>query len=146
MGIRTLAALITAGALLLTTGCGSGTSPADDVPALSTALTRVDQAIAAEEHDEARDAVAELMDVATKAEETGDLDADQVDRIVSAAETLLAALPGAETPTPEPEPSAPTPEAETPTPTPAGPEHGEKPEKEPKEPKGPKNSKDEKKD
>ncbi len=102
---RSLAALVTA-ALLVTSGCGSGTSPADDVPALSAALDRVDEAIAGEDYDAARDAVAELTDVATEAEESGDLDAEQADRIVSAAESLVEALPGAEPA--EPEPEAPT--------------------------------------
>lgn len=105
---RSFAALLTAGALLITSGCGSGTSPADDVPALATSLDRVDEAIAAEDYDAARDAVAELTEVATRAEEDGDLDADQADRIVSAAESLVAALPGGEEPPAEPDPASPT--------------------------------------
>ncbi len=102
--VRRAFAALTAVALLVTAGCGSETSPADDVPALTASLDRVDDAIAAEEYDAARDAVAALTEIATRAEEAGTLDADQADRIVSAAEELLAALPGAETPPSEPEP------------------------------------------
>lgn len=105
---RSLTALLTAGAFLATSGCGSGTSPADDVPALARSLDRVDEAIVTEDYDAARNAVAELTAVATKAEESGDLDAAQADRIVAAAESLLAALPSAGSPPAEPEPASPT--------------------------------------
>ena len=109
MGARSLAAALAAIVLLLASGCGSETSPADDVPALASSLDRVDEAIAAGEYDAARDAVARLTDVATRAEAAGDLDAAQADRIVAAAEALLAALPDPEAPPSEPTPD-PTPE------------------------------------
>lgn len=138
---RSFVAVLAASTLLVSAGCGSGTSPADDVPALATALDRVDEAIATEDYDDARDAVAELTDVATEAEESGDLDAEQADRIVAAAESLVAALPGAESPPDEPDPATPTSSAtaegedededeeDDEESEPAPPEHAEKPDK-----------------
>jgi hypothetical protein len=108
MVARSLAAALAAGVVLLASGCGSETSPADDVPALATSLDRVDEAIATGEYDAARDAVAKLTDVATRAEAAGDLDAARADRIVAAAEALLAAFPEPEAPPSEPTPD-PTP-------------------------------------
>ena len=102
---RSFAALLTAGALLVTSGCGSGTSPADDVPALATALDAVDEAVVSDDDKAVRDAVAELTDTTTRARKAGDLEAAEADRILAAAEALLAAL-GEPAPAPRGDPRA----------------------------------------
>lgn len=139
---RTIAALLAAGTLLVTSGCGSSTSPADDVPALATALDRVDEAIDSGDDAAARDAVTELAQTATRAEEAGDLDAGQADEIVAAADALLDELSSVEESPTEPSSStssAPSDEETDEETTPAGPESQGKPEGKPgkhKEPKG----------
>ena len=106
---RSLAALLTAGVLLLATGCGSETSPADDVPALATSLDAVDEAVVSGDDKAVRDAVAELTAVTERARDAGDLDAAAADRILAAAEALLAALGEPATPTEEKSSEPPTP-------------------------------------
>jgi hypothetical protein len=107
---RNLRAAVAAAVLLLS-GCGQDPTPAEQVPALSRALDRVDDAVAAERYDAARTALDELVNVAERAEARGDLDAAQADEVVTAAETLRDALPGEETepaPTESSSPSSPT--------------------------------------
>ena len=95
-------------ALALLAGCGGSTGPADDVPALSTALDRVDDAIVDGRYDEARAALAELVATTTEARKDGDLETSEADRILVAAGELKSALPAQESDdqgADEPEPS-----------------------------------------
>lgn len=144
MSARRLAAALTA--VLLLSGCGGSSSPADEVPELAEALEQVDESLAAEDYAGAEDALTSLADVAEQAEAEGTLSSSDSEDVISAAEELLSQLPQDEAepppPTePEPEPSV-APEAdeddgedddEDRTP-PKGP-------KKPKEPKGPKGAK-----
>lgn len=115
-----LAALATAAVLVA--GCGSGTAPAEDVPALATALDDVDAAVVSGDDTAVRDAVDALTEVTTRAREAGDLDAAAADRILAAAEELLAALQEATPPTEDESSEPPTPVAPTSTPAPTTPE------------------------
>jgi len=133
-----LATLLAAGAA----GCGNDT-PADAAPELSAQLARVDHAVVSGDEARIRDRVEALVSATEAARDAGELDDAQADRILTAADALLARLP-AEKPAPEPSPS--------PSPTTASPpaeeeeddEHEEKPKPEPKpEPKPPKPPKDE---
>lgn len=129
MAARRLAAAIAATVLALA-GCGQSSTPAEDVPALSRALDRVDTAIADEKYAEADRALTELIRVAERAESAGDLDADRADEIVTAAEVLQGALPDSEPKTPPPTEttsSSPTPEPEEDDEEDEGEEHGQKP-------------------
>jgi hypothetical protein len=89
-------------ALALLGGCGGSTAPADDVPALSAALERVDDAIVEGRYDDARKAVDELVATTTDAREGGDLETSEADRILVAAAELKSAMPaqGADDPAP----------------------------------------------
>jgi ribosomal protein S20 len=106
---------------LVVSGCGSDSTPADEVPALATRLDRVDAAIAAGDDARARTALRALTEATTRSQEAGDISSDQADRIVAAATELLARLPEeAPAPPTDPETSATTPPAseEAPAPTP----------------------------
>jgi hypothetical protein len=107
---RSIAALVLASALALS-GCGSqaALTAAEEVPALSSALTKVDQDLAHHQYAAARRTLASLISETRAAQRDGTLSAAKADGIVSAARKLLAMLPR---PTPA---STPTP---TPTPTP----------------------------
>ena len=142
MSARGLAAA--AAVLLALSGCGDSQSPADDVPELAAALEDVDEALAAEDYEQAEEELTGLVDVSEQAEAEGTLSSTEADDIVGAAEALLSQLPDEpESPTPpssetepEPEPTvAPEPEPE-PEPEDEGKGKPPKPPKEPKEPKG----------
>lgn len=88
--------------LSLVAGCGGEEpqpSAADQVPALSTQLERIDTALAAKRYERARDLLEQLTRTTIEARESGDLDGATADRVLAAASRLLAALPE-----PEPEP------------------------------------------
>lgn len=102
---RTTTRWLAAGALVLATaGCGGQGTPAEAEPELAVQLDRIDAAVAARDHEAARAGVEALVEVAKRAEDDGDLTAGQADRIVSAAEGLLAELPAPEDAPAEPEP------------------------------------------
>lgn len=100
-----------AAACLVLAACGSGTTPAEEVPELAEGLQQVDEALAAEDFDRAEEELATLVDLADAAHEDGELDAVEADRIVAAAQRLSAQLP--EPPVEPVEPAQPVePEAE----------------------------------
>jgi hypothetical protein len=103
---RTWSSLAAAAALLLGgAACGSEEkSPAEAAPGLSTRLERVDAAIADEAYARAREAVEDLVAEAAQARVTGDITADQADRILQAASDLLAQLPEDDTTDESPSP------------------------------------------
>ena len=86
------AALLIAGGLLVA-GCAAEATPADRVPAIDQGLARVDEAIVAGHHDQARKRLDHLIAVTTDAREAGTLEAADADRIVAAAVALMSALP-----------------------------------------------------
>ncbi len=77
----------------LAVGCGGSEDPTAAVPSLSDRLEAVDTAIAQGDYAAARDAIDELVHTTTEARETGDLEADRADAIISAAARLEAQLP-----------------------------------------------------
>ena len=109
---RLLLPVLLALALLLG-GCGTETAPSAAAPELADRLEAVDTAVVAQEPPRIRRAVKLLIATAEDAGESGELDADQVESIVAAAEALLAELPTEVDP---PEPSSTT---TSPTPTPS---------------------------
>ena len=99
-------------------GCGTETAPSAAVPELADRLEAVDAAVVAQEPPRIRRAVKLLIATAEDGEESGELDAGQVESIVAAAETLLAELPAeVDQPAPSPTTSSPTPPS-SPTPSP----------------------------
>jgi len=123
-----LAALILPGPLVA--GCGGDTSPAAQVPALHQRLDAVDQAVAAHDSAATRRALTRLEQTVRDAQQSGDLDQQHADQILSAAGTLLKALPAAP-PTATTSPSPSTTPSTTPAPPPPPPGH-EKHDKPPK--------------
>ncbi len=128
-GLRLASGLAVAGLTLLS-GCGQDASPADQVPALSRTLDRVDEAVAHGQYDAARDSIDRLVATTVAARDDGDLEDGQADTILAAAARLRSALPAAPAEPSEPsEPSGtgtePAPEESTapeetsPTPAPA---------------------------
>lgn len=87
-------------------GCGQDESPAEAAPALPAALAQVDDAIEAENYARARSAIEFLLAQTRRAEQDGDLPAEDADRIRTAARDLLNRLPGNQ-PEPAPQDSAP---------------------------------------
>lgn len=90
-----LAALLLPG--LLVAGCGGGATPADQVPGLAARLDAVDQGVAAHDDRATRTAITRLEHTVYDARQSGDLDQQRADEILSAAEALLRALPSADT-------------------------------------------------
>ena len=125
-------------------GCGSDSTPADEVPALRTWLAAVDQAVSSGHAAAVRRAVQRLERAASDAERSGDLAHADAAAIVSAGDALVAALPPrghapatSSSPTPSPSPSlSPSPSEQHTEEAPEPPGH-QKPEKGPKPPKPP---------
>ena len=119
MRARRYAATLAATAVLAggLVGCGEEETPVQQEPALADALAEVDAAAAADNTRRLRRAVADLVQVTDDAEQAGDLDGDDADRIRTAAEALLEAA-GAE---PEPAPSTTSTEPEPPETTTSSP-------------------------
>jgi hypothetical protein len=96
-------------------GCGTDEAPADAAPELAERLERVDRAVTSGDEAQIRERVESLVDATESAQTAGQLDEDQADRILAAADALLAQLPDER---PEPEspasssPASPTPEVE----------------------------------
>lgn len=94
MSARRLTAGWAVAVALVLGGCGAdAVAPSAAVPALADVLDRVDSALADREYDAARTRLERLISTATAAGESGELDPEEVDRIVSAAEQVLAAIP-----------------------------------------------------
>lgn len=92
---------------LLVAGCGGASAPADSAPELVEQLARVDRAVAAGDEVRIRERVEALASATEAARDDGTLDDEQADRILAAADELLAQLPD-EAPAPEPSPTTPT--------------------------------------
>lgn len=128
--------------VLVLAACGGESSPTD-VPELTSALQRVDEAVVDRDFDAAEDAISELEAATEQAVEDGDIDEPGADRILGAASALTDSLeemgsnPSGKTPTPEPddEPTTEAPEPEE-SDTPAGPQPPEKDDKDEGPPKG----------
>lgn len=88
-------AAILTGALLLfpLTGCAGDTSPGEAVPALRQALSRVDEAVAAERYGRARAELTALVRQTVEAQEAGRISDEDAARILAAAAQLSASLP-----------------------------------------------------
>lgn len=127
---RHLVALALSAVLLA--GCAGESSPADAAPELADQLARVDRAVAAGDEARIRDRVESLVAATEAARDSGRLDDEQADRILTAADALIARLPAQE-PRPKPSPS-PTSSSPTPSPTPdeEAEEESEEQEEEPK--------------
>jgi hypothetical protein len=91
---------------MVAAGCGSDTTPADSVPELADRLERVDSAVATGDEARIRQRVEALVAATESARDEGSLDDEDAERILAAADAMLARLP-AEEPAPEP-PSPPT--------------------------------------
>ena len=89
---RRLAALALSAVLLA--GCGGESSPADAAPELADQLARVDRAVAAGDEARIRDRVESLVAATEAARDSGRLDDEQADRILTAADALLRPAPG----------------------------------------------------
>lgn len=100
-----LAAVLTVAGL---TGCGTAeaTSPADQVPALSTSLQEVDDAMSSGRYAVAEKLLRQLIADVRRHQEAGDLDDAAASDIVAAARRLLAELADRGAPTPDPRPTA----------------------------------------
>ena len=101
---------------VVTAGCGGESAPADAAPELAAQLERVDRAVVAGDEVRIRQRVEALVEATESARGEGRLDDEQANRILAAAEAMLAQLP-VEAPAPEP-PSPPTSSPTTETPEP----------------------------
>jgi hypothetical protein len=101
---------------MVAAGCGSDTAPADAVPELADRLEQVDTAVATGDEARIRQRVEALVAATESARDEGSLDDEDAERILAAADAMLARLP-AEEPAPEP-PSPPTSSPTTETPEP----------------------------
>lgn len=110
-------ALILATTLLA--GCGGETPPAEAAPELADRLTRVDRAVVSGDETSIRRRVESLVVATEAARDDGSIDEAQADRILAAADALLARL---STPEQSPEPSASPP---SPSVSPPSPENGD---------------------
>jgi hypothetical protein len=109
-------ALILAATLIA--GCGGETPPAEAAPELADQLALVDRAVGSGDEMAIRRRLDSLVTATESARDAGRIDEAQADRILAAADALLARLPA---PQQEPEPTAPSP---TPSATPPPPEEG----------------------
>jgi hypothetical protein len=120
---------------VLVAGCGQET-PAEADPELAQQLALVDRAVVTGDEARIRDRVESLVSTTKAARDAGRLDEEQADRILAAADALLARLPD-EAPPPKPSPSATPSPTITPSPDEDGGDEGEGDEEKPK-PKEPK--------
>lgn len=82
--------------------CGTPSAPSDQVSGLGPALDRVDEAAVSGDDARLRDAVAELVDITTRAREQGDLAPAEAGPILEAARALADATKGPPEPTTPP--------------------------------------------
>ena len=118
---RAAAVALTVGLVTLS-ACGGEESPSQAVPELADHLDDVDAALAEGDRESAQDALTDLVEAATDAEESGDLSSADTRAILAAAERLESRLAG------EP---APEPDEETPSDEPVVPEETQSEEVEP---------------
>jgi hypothetical protein len=130
---------------VLTAGCGQDT-PTEAAPELARQLARVDRAVTTGDEARIRDRVEALVSATDAARDAGRLDDEQAERILGAADALLARLPD-EAPSPKPSPPASPSPTITPSPDEEEGDEGEGHEEKPKhkEPK-PEKPKPDKKD
>jgi hypothetical protein len=102
-----LVAALTVGAVLAA-GCGNDAAPADAAPELAEQLARVDRAVATGDEARIRVRVEALVAATEAAHDSGELDGQQADRILAAADALLARLPEQKPSPKPPPPSTPT--------------------------------------
>lgn len=108
--------------LIAVTGCAAG-SPAQSAPELASALDRVDSAVVSGRSAAIEEAVNALILATRQAQGEGRIDLAEADRIVAAAENVLAQLPDDAPRSPESSPSVePSAPVESPSvdPTPGG--------------------------
>ena len=74
-------------------GCGAATPAGELDPTLRTQLTQVDQALAAGDYSQARDALDTLGEQTATARDDGRISSQQADRILSAVSRVAADLP-----------------------------------------------------
>jgi hypothetical protein len=91
--VRWLRALVLAGVLAASGGCGQATPPGKTVPGLRTHLERIDRALAEQRYGAARSSLEALVRTTIEARATGRLSPEQADRILAAATRLTADLP-----------------------------------------------------
>jgi hypothetical protein len=115
---------------VLVAGCGQET-PAEADPELAQQLALVDRAVVTGDEAQIRDRVESLVSTTEAARDAGRLDEEQADRILAAADELLARLPD-EAPPPKPSPSATPSPTITPSPDEDGGDEGEGDEEKPK--------------
>jgi len=100
--IRPRLALTGAAVLIATTtACGAATPPGELVPTLRTQLTQVEQALAAGDYPQARDALDTLDEQTATARDEGRITPDQADRILTAITRVAANLPEPTPPAPD---------------------------------------------
>ncbi len=87
---RTVAGAI---GVVLLAGCGSSSTPADEVPELAEQLGSVDQALVDEDYAQAGEHLRELVTTTEEARASGTLEDGEADRVLAAAAQLLAELP-----------------------------------------------------
>jgi hypothetical protein len=76
-----------------TAACGAAMPPGELVPTLRRQLTQVDQALAAGDYPQARDALDTLAEQTATARDEGRITPDQADRILTAMTRVAANLP-----------------------------------------------------
>jgi hypothetical protein len=106
---------------VLAAGCGE--TPTEAAPELARQLAQVDRAVTTGDEARIRDRVESLVSATEAARDSGEIDDEQADRILAAADALLARLP-AEKPASEP-PSPPTSSPTTETPEPPDEDEGD---------------------
>lgn len=110
-------------AVMAVLGAGCGETPTEAAPELARQLAQVDRAVTTGDEARIRDRVESLVSATEAARDSGEIDDEQADRILAAADALLARLP-AEKPAPEP-PSPPTSSPTTETPEPPEEDEGD---------------------
>lgn len=112
---RLLRPIVGAGLIaVLLTGCSGSNAPSDAVPELKTRLSAIDDALASEDYERARQQIARLVDATIDARREGELDSARAEPILAAAASLATALPVSreEPPPAEPDPAEPESDSE----------------------------------
>ena len=97
LALAAVAVLVAAAA-----GCGAATPAGELDPTLRTQLTQVDQALAAGDYPQARDALDTLGEQTATARDDGWISSQQADRILTAVSRVAADLPDPTTTTTPP--------------------------------------------
>lgn len=91
--VRAVAVVAVLVAALLAGGCADDEPPGQKVPELAAQLDKIDEAVADGDLDQARQATRRLVARTAVALADQDIDEEEADRILEAAEALLAQLP-----------------------------------------------------